>query len=216
MSDTGYPKVGEIILPSGEVVAVFPGGLQIPVASAGPTSSLRPNERVQWLRASNGAVLAEITGGWFAAGPGIGSTYLNLDAQDAGIGLKGATGGASEVTATANGEEATVLRGDGASDFLRVARTLAGMQDLVANVGTAEAVFTGSVPGEATTTGILHRLGRPPIFAAAVPIDNGAIFWNVGSQGVTDSDASTVTFGFQFNNGAQAGGTLSFAWLAIG
>lgn len=215
MSDSGYAKVGEIILPNGEVTAVFPGGLQIPVAQAGAVGSLKPTERIQWLQGAGGALLAQIAAGWLASGPGIGSTFMTLATQAAEVNLEGAAGNA-QVNVAANGAELTVIRGDGASDFLRAARTFTGMQDLVMNVGTAAASFTGSEPNETTTTGVLHSLAREPIFAAAAPMDNGALFWNVGSQGVYDSDASTVTFGFQLTNGAQAAGNLSFAWLAIG
>lgn len=214
MSDTGYPKAGERIAPDGSVTNVFPGGLEVPVAA--PSPAFEPSETVRWVTASGGALLAQISGGWVAAGPGIGSTFLGLAAQDAEIRLTGAAAQA-EVKAIADGETATVLRGDGGSSFLRVTNGgLGGLPNLVMRVGQADALFAGSAPNEGTTTGVLHGLGREPLFAIAAPTYDGDLFWSATAQGVVDRDASTVTFGFQLNNGEQASGTLSFAWLAIG
>lgn len=232
-TETGYSNVGLRVRPDGTVYNVFPGGIEIPLPTNSPDTI--DEERIQWKRASDDAVVAQITG----FGPG----YSGLELEALGVDALAGAGAVLKVLALSSPAQGGGGRGGGPgaiggeigmqfagpsgsfyrylmnatkrSHFLQVADGATPALWAIDFGFEGVATFTNSGPNETTEGVITHRLGRQPLAIFAHPLD-GPIRFNCTYQGPNWVDNTEAELAFQLNSGAQAGGDLNFAWLAVG
>lgn len=218
------------IQPDGTVIPVFAGGVLIDGVNTTNPAPIPPTPQtphaVAWQRPSDGAVLGDVEGSYSSGSPGHATQSSDLSilareltnpANHAALYLESIPWQnpkrSVDVEVTSDDgltqQFARILRGDGSSDFLRLATTAARKLAF----GRGDVNFPGSADGTVT---VAHGLGATPVLALADVDPTGA------GGGVTSFaigvhvDATNLTINAHSQNGAAIGpGTLAGWWLAI-
>jgi hypothetical protein len=225
------PDVGQQVAPDGTVTYDFDAhlharGLDL---DAGTSNSPPADRRIRWLRQSDGAVIAELLG-WEVTNSQrvtnltahgntvlVGSSLLgvvNDDAptQQASIEARLGGGGLDRAQVTVRGQQATILDGNGYSDFLR--RLVPGATRI--NYGSLTYTFPGGIAGSPWLT-VAHGLGTIPLvqLVSCSGGGDGSSGYSCNSYYFKDATNLSITVG-AVGFVPAANTTVNISWVAIG
>lgn len=199
MAQPGYsPTPGMVVNADGSIEYDFDGrirarGLDL-TAGTGALSTSPLDRRVRWLRASDGAAVAELYGREVAGGGNLQLSSVDPSNLNRAVLALTSTPAEHSIVATAQAAQATVIDSDGWSGFVRTRELSKFALDGVWTVdsGVLE-------PGDSVELTITHNWGRP-VYPVAAPqnIQSGAVIgWAYSLP-----NANEVDFGF-YNNGPE-------------
>lgn len=117
----------------------------------------------------------------------------------------------NEATLSIGSTGRLLLNGAGESSFLQIAG-LTGPRKLQINVGEATASWKDNLGGVT----VAHRLGVEPIYANAVLLEGGEIFYDTNPIGLTSVDETHFTFAWSPDGVEINSGTSLVRWIAVG